>query len=135
MTNEERFKHIWDYLARRGVGKDVISKFNIGYAPPYSDEQHQGRALIDGFLPRFEKDNETFKAFTGAGFTALKRQRRISGSTGRSYWWVYYLGGPAKDQAPFDMLKPVVDAISGFSLGTSDDRCAMGPETIGGKNG
>ncbi len=53
----------------------------------------------------------------------------------KSNGWVYYLGGPAKDQAPFDMLKPVVDAIRGFSLGTPDDRCAMGPETIGGKNG
>lgn len=33
----------------------------------------------------------------------------------KSNGWVYYLGGPAKDQAPYDMLKPVVDTISGFS--------------------
>jgi DNA primase len=45
--------------------------------------------------------------------------------------WVYYLGGPAKDQAPHDLLKPVVDAISGFSLEIPDDRCAMRPKTIG----
>ncbi len=50
MSNEDRFKHIWDYLARRGVEKDTIRKFNIGYAPPYRDEQYQGRALIDGLL-------------------------------------------------------------------------------------
>jgi DNA primase len=62
MSNENRFKHIWEYLARRGVEKETISKFNIGYAPPYSDEQYQGRALIDGFLPRFEKDHEAFDA-------------------------------------------------------------------------
>jgi DNA primase len=43
--------------------------------------------------------------------------------------WVYYLGGPAKDQAPHDLLKPVVDAISGFSLEIPDDRCAMRPKT------
>jgi DNA primase len=36
----------------------------------------------------------------------------------KSNGWVYYLGGPAKDQTPYDMLKPVVDAISGFSLRT-----------------
>jgi DNA primase len=30
--------------------------------------------------------------------------------------WVYYLGGLAVGQDPYDMLKPVVNAISGFSL-------------------
>jgi DNA primase len=58
MSNEDRFEHIWDYLARRGVDKETIDKFNIGYAPPYSDEQHRGRALIDGcFAKRFQKDD------------------------------------------------------------------------------
>jgi DNA primase len=32
MSNEDRFKHIWDYLARRGVGKETIRTFNIGYS-------------------------------------------------------------------------------------------------------
>ena len=79
MSNENRFKHIWEYLARRGVGKDVIRKFNIGYAPPYSDEQQQGRALIDGFLPRFEKDNETFNAFTDVGLVRLLNDNGVKG--------------------------------------------------------
>ncbi|MCB2146858.1 MAG: toprim domain-containing protein [Deltaproteobacteria bacterium] len=60
MSNEDRFKPIWEYLARRGVGKETIGKFNIGYAPPYSDEQYSGRALIDCFLPHFEKDADAF---------------------------------------------------------------------------
>ena len=38
---------------------------------------------------------------------------RIAAKTGG---WVYYLGGLADGQDPYDMLKPVVDAISGFSL-------------------
>ena len=38
---------------------------------------------------------------------------RIAAKTGG---WVYYLGGLADGQAPYDMLKPVVDAINGFSL-------------------
>lgn len=280
ISDKSRFKHIWEYLARRGVGKDTI-----GYAPPYSDGQHQGRALIDGFLPRFEKDNETFNAFTDTGLVGLlndnsakgygyycrqinfrrkypfsrnygdflagrivfpiydadvcptglvgrhpgdrgvrwlKQQTRevplsntgwlygiekaapyirqyrtiilvegifdyfafynllqdqdkpvvvstlgsyvtpeaaailngldiehfivaynwdelgrngIERMAAKSNGWVYYLGGPARDQGPYDMLRPVVDAISGFSLETPDDRCAMRPETIGGKNG
>ena len=50
MSNGNRFKHIWAYLARRGVAKDALRKFNIGYAPPYSDEQQQGRALIAGLV-------------------------------------------------------------------------------------
>jgi len=29
ISDKNRFKHIWDYLARRGVGKDATSKFNI----------------------------------------------------------------------------------------------------------
>jgi DNA primase len=67
MSNEDRFAHIWDYLARRGIGKDTVHKFNIGYAPPYSDEQHQGRALIAGLSPRFETDRNAFNAFTDGG--------------------------------------------------------------------
>jgi hypothetical protein len=59
------------------VGKDAISKFNIGYAPPYSDEQYRGRALIDGFLPRFEKDNEAFNAFTDAGLARLLNDNSV----------------------------------------------------------
>ena len=67
VSNEERFMHIWDYLACRGVGKEAIHNFNIGYAPPYSDTQHCGRSLITGFSPRFEKDSGIFKAFSDAG--------------------------------------------------------------------
>jgi DNA primase len=279
MSNENRFKFIGGYLASQGLGKDAIKRFNIGYAPPYSDETYRGRALIDSFLPRFEKDNEAFNAFTDAGLAGLlndnsvmgygyycrqidfrrkypfsrnygdtlagrivfpiydsdflttglvgrhpgdrgvrwlKQQRRevplsdrawlygiekaarhirqyrtiilvegifdyfafysllqdqdkpvvvstlgsyvtpeattilmslgiehfivaynwdelgrngIERMAAKSNGWVYYLGGLAKDQAPYDMLKPVVDTISGFSLETPDDRCAMRPET------
>jgi DNA primase len=275
MSNENRFKHIWDCLSRHGVGKDAVEKFNIGYAPLYSDEQYRGRALIDSFLSRFEKENKAFNAFTDAGLARLlndssvmgygyycrqidfrrkypfsrnygdtlagrivfpiydsdvlttglvgrntgdrgvrwlKQQRRdvplsdrvwlygiekaaryirqyrtiilvegifdyfafynllqnqdkpvvvstlgsyitpaaatilmsldiehfivaynwdelgrngIERVAAKSNGWVYYLGGPAKDQAPYDILKPVVDTINGFSLGTPGDRCAM----------
>ena len=67
VANEDRFKPIWEYLARRGVGKETIDTFNIGYAPPYSDEQHHGRALIDGFVPPYEKDADAFDAFSNGG--------------------------------------------------------------------
>lgn len=67
MSNEDRFRTVWDYLARRGVGKETIRRFNIGYAPPYSDDQYNGRALIASILPRVGKDPGTFNAFSDAG--------------------------------------------------------------------
>ena len=44
----------------------------------------------------------------------------------KSNGWVYYLGGLAEGQDPYDMLKPVVNAISGFSLKhlKTDAQCA-----------
>jgi DNA primase len=34
----------------------------------------------------------------------------------KSNGWVHYLGGPANGQSPFEMLKPAVQDIGGFSL-------------------
>jgi DNA primase len=79
ISNKNRFKPIWDYLARRGVGKDAIKRFNIGYAPPYSDETYRGRALVDSLLPRFEKNNETFNAFTDVGLARLLNDNSVNG--------------------------------------------------------
>ena len=79
MSNEDRFRPIWDYLARRGVGKETIGEFNIGYAPPYSDEQHNGRALIDGCLPRFEKDLEAFNTFSDGGLVRFLNDATVKG--------------------------------------------------------
>jgi DNA primase len=45
-----------------------------------------------------------------AGRNGIERIAAKSGG------WVYYLGGLAEGQDPYDMLKPVVNAISGFSL-------------------
>jgi DNA primase len=77
MSNENRFKPIWEYLGRRGVEKEIIRKFNIGFAPPYSHDQYQGRALIDGFLPRFETDHEAFNVFTDAGLLRLLNDNSV----------------------------------------------------------
>jgi len=79
MSNEERFKPVWDYLARWGVGKETIDKFNIGYAPPYSDEQHRGRALVDGFLPHVEKDADAFDAFSNCGLFRFLNDATVKG--------------------------------------------------------
>lgn len=79
MSNPDRFKKIWDYLARRGINKDAISTFKIGYAPPYNDEQHAGRALIDHFIERFEEDYRTFTAFSKGGLVRLLNDYTVKG--------------------------------------------------------
>jgi DNA primase len=79
MSNEDRFKPIFDYLARRGVEKDTIRTFNIGYAPPYSDQQYNGRALLDGFLPHVEKDADAFDAFSNGGLFRFLNDATVKG--------------------------------------------------------
>jgi DNA primase len=77
ISNADRFNHIGEFLARRGVTKDTIGKFNIGYAPPYNDEKHHGRALITGILPRVEKDPGVFNAFSDAGLVRFLNDRSV----------------------------------------------------------
>jgi DNA primase len=84
MSNEDRFNHIWNYLASRDVNKEAIRKFKIGYAPPYGDEQYQGRALIASFSSRFEKDESVFNAFLEAGLV-----RFLNDATVKKYGYYY----------------------------------------------
>jgi len=79
VSNDDRFKPIFDYLARRGVEKDTIRTFNIGYAPPYSDEQYSGRAMIDGCLPSLEKDLEAFNTFFDGGLVRFLNDATVKG--------------------------------------------------------
>jgi len=57
---------------------------------------------IEHFIVAFDWDE--------LGRNGIERMAAKSGG------WVYYLGGLAEGQRPYDMLKPVVEAISGFSL-------------------
>ncbi|BBO83147.1 hypothetical protein DSCO28_37130 [Desulfosarcina ovata subsp. sediminis] len=79
MSNEDRFRTVWDFLARRGVGIETIRAFNIGYAPPYSDEQHHGRALIASMLPRVEKNPGTFDTLSDAGLVRFLNDGSVKG--------------------------------------------------------
>jgi DNA primase catalytic core len=80
VSNEDRFRTVWDYLARRGVEKDTIRKFNIGYSPSYSDDQYNGRALIaTSILPRVEKDPGVFNAFVDAGLVRFLNDATVKG--------------------------------------------------------
>ena len=56
-----------------------MRKFNIGYAPSYEDRQYQGRALMDSFLPHFEKDDKNFDMFADAGLVRLFNDATVKG--------------------------------------------------------
>lgn len=79
LSDNDRFKHILDYLSDRGIEKDTIRRFNIGYAPPYSDEQYRGRALIDRFSQRFEKDYGAFSTFSDGGLVRFLNDKSVRG--------------------------------------------------------
>ena len=79
IADEDRFKNIGDDLACRGVGKETIRTFNIGYAPPYSDQQYKGRAFIDGFLQHFEVDADAFDAISNSGLFRFLNDATVKG--------------------------------------------------------
>ena len=79
VANEDRFRSVWEYLAYRGVGKETIDKFNIGYAPPYSDEQHHGRALTDRCSPNFDKDADAFSGLANCGLFRFLNDATVKG--------------------------------------------------------
>lgn len=81
MSNEDRFEQVWNYLASRGLEKDTIRKFNIGFAPPYKDKQYQGRSLIKHFLPRFKADPKAFQPFYKGGIVRLLTEPNSKGKS------------------------------------------------------
>jgi hypothetical protein len=68
------------YLYRRGIDKNIIRQFKIGYAPPFADELYRGRALIKAFLSRFDADYLTFQPFCKGSLVRL-----LNDETARGY--------------------------------------------------
>lgn len=60
-----------NYLLSRGVNDSLIQKYRIGYAPAYGDPKHEGKALLNEYLPRFKDDHLVFNAFNRAGLFRL----------------------------------------------------------------
>ena len=79
VSDKDGFSHIFKYLYGRGLDKDTIRKFKIGYAPPFGDDRHEGRALIDAFLPRFEKDYKAFQPFYKGSLVRLLNDESAKG--------------------------------------------------------
>lgn len=71
LNNPDKYPAVIKYLYRRGVNLDAVARFGIGYAPAYSDEQYEGRALLLGNLDKFKDDHLTFRNYTKAGLFRL----------------------------------------------------------------
>lgn len=69
--NPEDFEKIHSYLERRGVDKDLIKKFNIGYSPAYQDKDCEGRALIQNKLELFHENYLEFYNYNKSGLVRL----------------------------------------------------------------
>jgi len=81
--NPEKHSEVLTYLARRGLESHVIERFQIGYSPAYIDEEYLGRALIHGFMDRFDADYRTFRHFQDA---CLVRLLNDEGARGYGYY-------------------------------------------------
>jgi DNA primase len=71
IENPERFDPVHRYLEKRGLDKEILERFNIGYAPPYKDNKYEGKALIREFFARFKRDYRTFGSFRKGGLVRL----------------------------------------------------------------
>ena len=67
----DKFAKVFRYLTRRGVDQQKIRDFCIGYAPPFKDEDFEGRALLNHFHGRFKKDYHNFWPFYESGIVRL----------------------------------------------------------------
>ena len=79
LSDAERCEEVIAYLDRRGAGRGTIERFQIGYCPAYADEKHRGRALIEAFLPRFQKDYHAFQLFNKSGLVRLLNDETVRG--------------------------------------------------------
>ena len=83
LSDPEKYSKVLTYLARRGVEKSIIERFQIGYSPAYADAEHRGRALINAFLERFDDDYRTFRHFQDG---CLVRLLNDKGARGYGYY-------------------------------------------------
>ncbi|MBA7493202.1 DNA primase [subsurface metagenome] len=71
ISHPDKFAKVFRYLTRRGVDQQKIRDFHIGYAPPFKDENFEGRALLYHFHGRFKEDWRNHWQFVQAGLARL----------------------------------------------------------------
>ena len=77
------YSKVIDYLSKRGAAQDTISKFLIGYCPPFSDEKYKGRAFLTHITPELDKDYTRFKDYSQTSLLRLL-------DDDNSYAYIYY---------------------------------------------
>jgi hypothetical protein len=62
---------VMKYLGGRGVDDGLIRDFQIGYAPPFKDEEHRGRAFLKATLAGAKDMLQTHRLLCDAGLIRL----------------------------------------------------------------
>jgi DNA primase catalytic core len=71
MEDAPPYRKVRQYLAGRGVDDGLIQEFQIGYAPPFKDEQHQGRAFLKAVMAETKEPLLTHRLLSDAGLIRL----------------------------------------------------------------
>ena len=71
MKGQEAYGKALKYLGSRGVDDSLIRDFQIGYAPPFRDDEHKGRAFLKAVLAEAEDTLQTHRVCCDAGMIRL----------------------------------------------------------------
>jgi DNA primase len=74
IDGNDEFKKVWNYLERRGIDKEAIKRFKIGFCPALEDEKYRGRAFLYSHLDAFKKDVLYFQIFNRLSLFFLLNQ-------------------------------------------------------------
>jgi DNA primase catalytic core len=71
MKGQEAHGKVFEYLGRRGVDDGLIRDFQIGYAPPFKDDEHKGRAFLKAMLAEAKDTLQAHRVCCDAGLIRL----------------------------------------------------------------
>jgi hypothetical protein len=71
MKGQEAYGKVFEYLGRRGVDDGLIRDFQIGYAPPFKNDEHKGRAFLKAVLAEAKDTLQTHRICSDAGMIRL----------------------------------------------------------------
>ena len=71
VKGQEAYGKVFEYLGRRGVDDGLIRDFQIGYAPPFKDDEHKGRAFLKAMLAEAKDTLQAHRVCCDAGLIRL----------------------------------------------------------------
>ena len=71
VKGQEAYGKVLKYLGSRGVDDGLIRDFQIGYAPPFKDDEHKGRAFLKATLAGAKDTLQAHRVCCDAGLIRL----------------------------------------------------------------